>query len=93
MRSRYTAFSRRNVDHLQWSWHSTTRPPEVELNPTTTWTGLVIARTVHGGPGDDSGIVEFEAAYQDLGGPGTLREVSRFVKEDGRWVYLGGVHG
>ena len=92
MRSRYTAFARRDADYLLWSWHSTFRPAVVTLEATRTWTGLTIVRTVAGQPSDDEGVVEFNASYRDVGGSGVVHEVSRFVREDGRWVYLGGVH-
>jgi SEC-C motif-containing protein len=44
-----------------------------------------------GGPFDDRGVVEFEAFYRDSAGRGSLRERSRFVREDRLWLYVDGV--
>ena len=55
------------------------------------WTGLEVVRTEKGGPGDTAGVVEFAARYVHDGKPGVQREVSRFVREDGRWLYAGAV--
>lgn len=50
-------------------------------------------RRVEGGTGAaETGLVEFEAHYEDRGRVGVVHELSRFVREDARWVYLGGVH-
>jgi len=35
--------------------------------------------------------VEFTAHFVSAGGRGRLHEVSRFVREDGRWFYVDGV--
>jgi SEC-C motif domain protein len=40
--------------------------------------------------GDDRAIVEFVARYKAGGRAGRLGEVSRFVREDGRWYYVDG---
>ena len=86
MRSRYTAFVRLDRDHLLRTWHSTTRPRELDLDPALRWTGLVVLQTVRGGLLDADGEVEFRASYVG----GILQERSRFVREDGRWAYLDG---
>ena len=38
---------------------------------------------------DNAGTVEFEASYRSPSGLGQQREMSRFVKEGGRWYYVG----
>ena len=90
MRSRYSAYAMGRLDHVFRTWHPRTRPDEIEPTAGLTWVGLTIGRAEAGQPGDDEGVVEFEAAYQTADGPGVLRERSRFVRRGGRWVYLDG---
>lgn len=40
---------------------------------------------------DTEGIVEFEAHYRSPDGPGSQRESSRFLRENGLWVYVSAV--
>ena len=90
MRSRYSAFAVGDTAYLLRSWHSSTRPARLPLDPDERWTGLEIVGTERGGLFDSTGTVEFRAHYRERGRPGTLTERSRFVREDGRWVYLDG---
>ncbi|MDM4142526.1 MULTISPECIES: YchJ family protein [Mycobacterium] len=91
MRSRYSAFARGEADYLFRTWHPRTRPAEVTVDPGITWTGLQVSDTVAGGPGDDSGEVEFTASYESASRAGSLHERSRFERRAGRWFYLDGV--
>lgn len=88
MRSRYTAFAVGDTAYLLRSWHSSTRPRRLDLDPALRWTGLEIVDVERGGLFDSAGVVEFRAHHRDVGRPGTQTERSRFVREDGRWVYL-----
>jgi SEC-C motif-containing protein len=88
MRSRYSAYYYGNREHLWRTWHPRTRPSEVTLDPSTTWTGLEIVEVRDGGADDGAGIVEFVASYQG----GALHERSRFAKRAGRWFYLDEEH-
>ncbi|MFJ6200100.1 YchJ family protein [Micromonospora sp. NPDC092111] len=88
MRSRFSAFAVGDADYLLRSWHSTTRPARLRLDPAQRWTRLEIVDTAHGGLLDGTGTVTFRAHYREAGRPGTLDERSRFVREDGHWVYL-----
>ncbi|PZG22454.1 hypothetical protein C1I95_05470 [Micromonospora craterilacus] len=88
MRSRYAAFAVGEPDYLLRSWHSRTRPPRLLLDLGQRWTGLEIVGADQGGLFDSTGTVEFRAHYREGGRQGTLTERSRFVREDGRWVYL-----
>nr|WP_197698187.1 YchJ family metal-binding protein [Micromonospora viridifaciens] len=88
MRSRFSAFAVGDADHLLRSWHSSTRPARLRLDPALRWTRLEILDTDRGGLFDTAGTVRFRAHYREAGRPGTLAEHSRFVREDGRWVYL-----
>ena len=65
MRSRYTAFATGAADHLFRTWHPRTRPDTVDLDASTRWTGLTVVRTEDGGPGDEHGVVEFVASWED----------------------------
>jgi len=99
MRSRYAAYALGRLDHVFRTWHPRTRPDEVEPTPGLTWHGLRVLRVEGGAVDDDAGVVEFEARYR-VGGSaggggrgrgGVLREVSRFERRAGRWVYVDGV--
>lgn len=92
MRSRFSAFAVGDPAYLLHSWHPSTRPRELQLDPRTRWTRLDIVATAQGGPFDSDGTVTFEAFYRDDTGSGSIRERSRFVREDRRWFYLDGTH-
>lgn len=85
MRSRYTAYYYGNREHLWRTWHPKTRPAQVTLDTSVSWTGLEILDVREGGPDDEAGVVEFVASYSG----GLLRERSRFARRGGRWFYLG----
>ena len=90
MRSRFSAFALRLDAYLLASWHPSTRPAAVEPDPDVVWRRLQIVDTVAGGPDDAEGVVEFRASYRSPEGAGLMHERSRFVRVDGRWVYLDG---
>jgi SEC-C motif-containing protein len=90
MRSRYSAFHKREAGYLLLTWHPETRPDRLVLDPAQRWVGLVVTSVSAGGPGDDTGTVEFEASYETAAGRGRLREVSWFERVDGRWTYRSG---
>ncbi|MEQ1726577.1 MAG: hypothetical protein HOP24_02830 [Sideroxydans sp.] len=90
MRSRYTAYTLLREDYLLATWHTSTRPASLELaaDAATKWIGLEVKR--HEQQDTDHAIVEFVARYKVNGRAHRLHEVSRFVREDGRWFYLDG---
>lgn len=91
MRSRYSAFALGDTDYLLRSWHSSTRPAALVLDPGQRWERLEIVTTSGGGLLHADGMVEFRAHWRTAeGGRGVLHEISRFVREDGRWTYLDG---
>ena len=90
MRSRFSAFALGLEGYLLSSWHPSTRPASLGLDPEVVWRRLQLVDTVAGGPGDAEGVVEFRASYRSPEGEGVLHERSRFVREAGRWVYLEG---
>ena len=59
--------------------------------PGRRWTRLAVLDSSDGGLFDDAGTVRFRAMYAEGGQRGVLAETSRFVREDGRWLYLGPV--
>lgn len=93
MRSRFTAFSIKEAAYLSATWHPSTRPGEIDLDDDVVWRRLVIVDRTAGGPFDRDGEVEFEAFWQQRAERGSLRERSRFVREDRRWLYLDGQVG
>ena len=90
MRSRYSAYAVGELGYVFRTWHPRTRPADVTASPGLVWTGLEVIAVTDGGPDDDTGEVTFAASYQSPGGPGVLRERSRFERRAGRWVYLAG---
>ena len=87
MRSRYSAFAVGDPGYLLATWHSTTRPRELDLDAGTRWLGLDVLATTGGGMLAAEGTVQFVARYAG----GEQHEVSRFVREDGAWRYLDAV--
>jgi SEC-C motif domain protein len=90
MRSRYTAYVRRDGAYLDATWHPTTRRADLALDEPVKWIGLEIIATEAGGPGDTQGKVEFIARYKVGGRAQRLHEASRFQRRDGRWLYVDG---
>ena len=68
MRSRYSAFVKRDEPYLLRTWHPRTRPARVEFDPGMRWTGLEILET-----GDGYGVPHHRD--RDLPGllPGRMR--------------------
>ena len=89
MRSRYSAFATGDGAYLLHSWHSSTRPAQLELSQDQ-WIKLKIISTEAGQPDDDQGMVEFVAVYKVNGRAERLQERSHFGREHGRWCYLYG---
>jgi len=89
MRSRFSAFAVGDAGYLLRTWHSTSRPRELRLDPTLRWIRLAVLDTDDGGLFDTAGTVRFRAIYRRDGQRGVLAETSRFLREDGRWTYVG----
>lgn len=91
MRARYAAFAIQHHAFLSETWHPSTRPERIDLSQDSTeWSGLEIVRVEGGSAEDHTGMVEFTAHFRYDGQTGHFREVSQFVREDGRWLYLHG---
>jgi SEC-C motif-containing protein len=88
MRSRYSAYVAGREDYLLSTWHASTRPTRVELEPPAKWLELRVLRHVPDPADADRAIVEFVARFRAEGRGHRLHETSRFVREAGRWFYL-----
>lgn len=95
MRSRFSAYATRKVDYLI---ATTCEEERGKLDRkdlegycrTVSCISLKIAQTEAGGPQDDTGTVLFYASLQVNGKRMLHRELSRFRRENGRWVYVDG---
>lgn len=87
MRARYSAFVLQLAPYLLESWHTSTRPSRIEFEPGRTWMLLKVIAAAQDG---DTATVAFRAQSRLAGHTHVLHEVSRFVREDGRWFYLDG---
>ncbi len=91
MRSRYTAYVSGNEEYLLNSWHNSTRPTELNLEQDASeWIKLEVLGVHAGKPKDNTATVEFIAHFKVQNQRQQLHEVSRFIKEEGRWFYLDG---
>lgn len=93
MRSRYSAFVMANGDYLMKSHHSTTRSLKekksiVKWAKSVQWVKLEILNTTKGMVSDNEGTVAFKAFYFENGSLQVIQENSRFIKENGYWLYV-----
>lgn len=90
MRARYSAYTLGLMQYVHATWHASTRPSLTDLvhDPAIKWLGLEIRKFV---AAQDEARVEFVARSKSEGCAQRLHEVSRFVKEEGRWLYIDGV--
>ena len=95
MRSRYSAYVLGLREYVLATWHAGKRPSTLDADPPgLKWLGLEVRRCqpLHSvdGINSDQAIVEFVARSKLGGRAQRLHETSRFVREDGRWFYVGG---
>jgi SEC-C motif-containing protein len=86
MRSRYSAFVLERGDYLKKTWLDTTCPSDLSFEPDVKWLGLQVKR--YGLTGPAQAEVEFVALSRLKGQPTRLHELSRFLKDNGRWFYV-----
>lgn len=92
MRSRFTAYAKRNAEYLLASWDACKRPASIDFSKeTAVWQRLQIISCKKGGAKDSKGIVEFKAFYNQDGEDCFMHEISRFIRTAGYWQYLDGV--
>ena len=95
MRSRFTAFVRGDLDHIEYTHtlderEKINRPTADSLDSSIEWIGLEIFGATLGGEKDDTGTVDFAASFRQDGKRRVHREMSNFRREAGRWVYVDG---
>lgn len=89
MRSRYSAYVLDLVNYVRDTWHPDTRPPHIDPSPPgLKWLGLDVKR--HVVQDQDHAQVEFVARSRLQGKGQRMHEVSRFVRENGIWLYVDG---
>ncbi|WP_353663184.1 YchJ family metal-binding protein [Hydrogenimonas sp. SS33] len=92
MRSRYTAYVRKNLTYL-----IDTDMQEVDVEATRAWMEeatfhkLEVLKTYRGKALDKKGRVEFKAWFTQDGKERVHHELSDFEKYKGRWYYSGGL--
>ena len=87
MRSRYSAFVQEQAAYLLQTWHPSTRPEHLDFEPTQ-WLGLNVLSSHNSD--DEHAEVSFVARYKVNGRAYKLQEHSRFVRENGAWLYVDG---
>ena len=87
MRSRYSAFVLANINYLQKSHHTSTRPYKQEKRKIEKWTKSVkwIRLEVLN---STENTVEFKAFFMENKNIEVIHENSKFCKENEHWVYL-----
>ena len=93
MRSRYSAYVLLLEPYLLNTWHTSTRPIELNLlNEHQTqprqWLGLKVLNAQQDSL--EHGTVEFKAKYKINGRAYALHEISDFVLEQNHWFYVEG---
>lgn len=93
MRSRYTAYSQANIPYIQQTMKS---PASDNYDPVEAkkwaesiqWLGLdVLNHSMKG----DQGLVEFIATFILHGQKQSMREISEFRRDAGKWYYIKGI--
>jgi len=98
MKSRYSAYTKADINYLILSHHSKTRPTAKERNgikqwaESVRWMQLIIVNTRNGTATDNEGHVEFKALYFEDGQIQQIHEKSLFQRENGKWIYVSGAH-
>ena len=88
MRSRYSAFVLGLTGYLSATWHPSTRPADLSPEPGVRWLGLEVRS--HRQQDGTHATVEFVARSRQAGRGQRLHETSRFVLDNGRWLYVDG---
>ena len=95
MRSRYTAFVKKELAWLRDSLHPGRRADYDETGSRAwaeraEWHGLEILKAEKGGPVDQEGMVEFVASFTENGVRQEHRELASFQRTGGAWYYTTG---
>jgi SEC-C motif-containing protein len=95
MRSRYSAYVKKELGYLLASLHPEHRTDYDEQSSRAwaegaEWHGIRILKTIGGGPEDSEGQVEFVVSYTEKGNKQEHHELSTFKKENGAWYFATG---
>ncbi len=95
MRSRYSAYVRKELPYILTSLHPDHRADYDEKSSrawaeSAEWHGISILKTVKGGPGDTEGEVEFSVSYTEKGMKQEHHERSSFKKMGDTWYFTAG---
>lgn len=95
MRSRYTAYVRCDVDHLERSLAPEARTDHDRKAAeawakSVEWLGLSILSSEGGNGTEETGQVEFTARFRQNGLEQTHHETGSFRRHDATWVYVDG---
>lgn len=96
MRSRYTAYTRADVEYIKMTSAPETRKTfdaaaTEKWAKESKWKGLKILSTTRGTPSDTTGVVEFIATYEQEGLGVDHHETSQFRKtKEGQWLFVDG---
>jgi SEC-C motif-containing protein len=88
MRSRYSAYVLGETAYLLKTWHPSTRPRTLQPDPDVRWYRLDIVAHTGGSMLDTRGTVEFRAHFRHDGIADQQHENSRFLRENGAWLYV-----
>jgi SEC-C motif-containing protein len=96
MRSRYTAYVKHDIAHLERTLSPDQRKDfdaeaAKKWSQSAEWHGLTILKTEQGGPDDKLGAVHFSAKFKMEGEDREHLEIALFGRDEGRWVYTGQV--
>lgn len=86
MRSRFSGFVLGLGDYIAHTWHPSTCPQDLNLTPDEQWLKLDIVKA-------KQNQVHFRAYFKDSDSPSgfsMLDEISDFLQENGRWLYVKG---
>lgn len=95
MRSRYTAFTRGDVDYVMKTHdpdtvHQVDRRSTEEWAEQSEWLGFELLDSRAGGPEDFQGTIEFVARYRIKGVNLEHRELATFRRQDDVWYFVDG---
>lgn len=95
MRSRYSAYVKKEIPYILASLHPDFRADYDEKSSrawaeNAEWHGITIMNTTKGGTGDSEGEVEFAVSYTERGMKQEHHEKASFRKKDGAWFFTEG---
>ena len=95
MRSRYSAYVKKELDHILNSLHPDHRSDYDEKSTrdwaeAAQWHNFEVLSVEKGGPGDREGKVEFAVTYTEQGEKKEHRELSTFTRKGDIWYFTTG---